>query len=104
MKPKSIKQMVKELGLKSKPKEKPKKKFNEIIRKDKNGNIIYRKYPDGYEYWKEFDKNDNEIHYKSSDGDEYWYEYDSNNNLIDMLKKYSDGSYELNGKQMVKKK
>ena len=123
MKLKSIKQMVKELGLKPKPKEKPKpkKEINEIIKKDKNGNIIYHKYSDDYEewneyennnlihykdsnsfeYWSEYDSNNNKIHHKDSDY-EYWNEYDSNNNVTNELIKYSDGSYELNGKRYEK--
>ena len=120
MKPKTIKQIIKELELKPKPK----KKFKEIIRKDNNGNIIYRKDSYGYEYWKEYDSNNNIIHYKDSYGYEYWKEYnkfeslihfkdsdgyeywkecDSNNIIMNILKKDPDGSYELNGKQMLKK-
>jgi len=61
----------------------------EIIKKDKNGNIIYHKNSDGFEYWYEFDSNNNLIHSKNSDGFEYWYEFDSNNNCIHY--KDSDG-------------
>ncbi len=77
----------------------------EIVKYNKNGSIIYHKYSDGYEYWKEYDENNNliyhkrssgykawakfnennnEIYYKNSDGEEYWKKYDENNNGINI--------------------
>lgn len=32
---------------------------------DSNGNLIYYKSSNGYEYWKEYDSNNNCIHYKN---------------------------------------
>ena len=53
-----------------------------------NGNIIYYKNSNGYEYWQEFDSNNNMIHYKNSIGCEQHYptEYYSNG----QLKRYGD--------------
>jgi len=47
---------------------------------DFNGNIIYYKDSNGFEYW--YDSNGKVIHYKNSDGYEQWYEYASNGNII----------------------
>ena len=49
---------------------------------DKNGNCIYCKNANGFEYWKEYDENGNMIHYKHSNGDERWFDYDENNHCI----------------------
>ena len=49
---------------------------------DKKGNIIYFKYSNGLEYWREYDENNNQIHYKNSEGEEYWWKYDKNNEQI----------------------
>ena len=49
---------------------------------DKNGNEIYFKSSDGYEFWHEYDENGNCIHFKNSDGYEQWFEYDTNENCI----------------------
>ena len=49
---------------------------------DENGNKIYYKDSDGYEYWSEYNTNGNEIHFKDNYGDEEWFEYDSNGNMI----------------------
>ena len=53
-----------------------------LIIKDKNGNLIYSEYSDGY--WKKWknDSQDNCIYWEDSNG--YWtkYEYDSGGNCI----------------------
>jgi YD repeat-containing protein len=56
--------------------------MKEIREYDKNGNLTYCRYPDGYERWIEYDDRGNRIHYRDSDGDEWWREYDENNKLI----------------------
>ena len=53
-----------------------------IIKKDKNGNIIYTKGLYGLERWYEYNKFESLIHFKDSDGHEAWYEFDSNNKIL----------------------
>ena len=50
--------------------------------KDKNGNLIYYQFSDGYWYKRECDSNGKEIYYENSDG--FWHKrkYDSNGNQI----------------------
>ena len=48
---------------------------------DENGNIVYYKNSNGYEYWKEYDKNNNVIHFKDFLGIEYWYKYTDNKTI-----------------------
>ncbi len=57
---------------------------------DKNGNLIYEKFPNGFEFWYEYDKNNNEIHFWDG-SQEYWAEYDENNREI-----YYKSSYSIN--------
>jgi len=56
---------------------------------DERDNLIHEKNPDGDEYFYEYDERDNLIHEKNPDGDEYFYEYDERNNLIH--EKYPNG-------------
>ncbi len=55
----------------------------------KYDNLIYKKYSDGYEYWRKCDENNNCIHYKASNGYEYWKKYDEFSNLIHYKDSYS---------------
>lgn len=56
--------------------------MNDLREYDQNGNLTYRRYPDGVEVWWEYDDNGNMIHYRNSDGFAEWYTYDENNKLI----------------------
>ncbi len=56
---------------------------------DERGNLIYRKYYSGSEWWKEYDKNNNLIHCKDSTG-EWWKEYNENNKQIHYKDTYGD--------------
>jgi YD repeat-containing protein len=53
-----------------------------IFEYNDDGNCIYYKNSDGYEWWKEYDTNGNEIHCKDSHGNEQWSEYHPNGKLI----------------------
>ncbi len=65
--------------------------MNEDIKKfDENNNLIYCRYCDFYEYWREYDKNNNLIYEKHSTGIEKWWKYNENN-------KYSRHYKESNG-------
>jgi YD repeat-containing protein len=66
-----------------------KTKMKEITEYDKNGNLIHRRYSNGFEYWCEYDKKNNEIHSRDSEGCEWWSEYDENSNEIH--RRYYDG-------------
>ena len=44
----------------------------EIKKYDENNNLIYIKYSNNYESWREYDENNNEIYCKYSDGFKYW--------------------------------
>ena len=57
--------------------------MEEIKEYDNNGNLIYRKFSDGFECWRKYDNNKNCIYYKDSDGFESEYIYD-NNKLIEI--------------------
>jgi len=50
--------------------------------KDKNGNIIYIEYEDGYWYKSEFDSNNNRLYFEDSFGVWFKYEYDLRGNKI----------------------
>jgi YD repeat-containing protein len=72
-----------------------------ICEYDSNGNEIYYKDNDGYEWWYEYDSNGKLIHFKTSDGVECWWEYDSDGKCINI--KDSSGykrllEYDSNGK------
>jgi len=56
----------------------------EIKEFDKNKNLIYHKYSNGYEYWRKYDENNKVIHAKNSIGYENWYKYDENNEQIEI--------------------
>ena len=56
----------------------------EILKYDKNNNLIYRKGSSGFESWHEYDKNDNCIHYKNNNDNEYWYKYNKNEERIEI--------------------
>ena len=65
--------------------------MSEEIRKyDEKGNLIYKRYSDGYEICYEYNKDNKQIHYKTSSGFESWSEYDINNNLV--YSKNNEGS------------
>jgi YD repeat-containing protein len=124
---KPIDEVIKKYNLIEKPKVKvvEKPKVKEIIKKDKRGNIIYKRFSNGYECWSEYDKNGNIIHYKTADGYECWNEYDKNGNeiyyknskgyerwreydkggviLTRELIHYSDAPWELDGVEYIKK-
>ncbi len=57
--------------------------------KDKNGNLIYYEFSDGYWAKREYDSQSNQIYFENSDG--YWskWEYDSQGNK--MYYENSDG-------------
>jgi YD repeat-containing protein len=58
--------------------------MEELREYDQNGNLIYCKDSDGFEWWRKYDGRGNIIYYCTSDGYgfEEWYDYDENNNLI----------------------
>jgi YD repeat-containing protein len=60
-----------------------------IYEYDSNGNLIHRKYTNGYEEWWEYDFNGKCVHYKDSTGFKQWWEYDTNGKFI--YTKTSDG-------------
>ena len=75
-------------------------KGNLIYHKDHNGreiwwnekgDIIHRKYSDGFEEWREYDERGDITHYKNSDGREEW--YDGEGNIIDDIKNNYDKSF-----------
>ena len=58
---------------------------NKVIKRyDERGNLIYQKFLNGGEYWKEYDKNNN-LKYVKWGGDldwEEWYEYSKNRKVV----------------------
>ena len=63
--------------------------MSKTIRKyDKRDNLVYYKYPDGFEIWWEHDENNNIIYTKDSEGlREEWYKYDKLNKRINITEK-----------------
>ncbi len=60
----------------------PREEYEDIVKFDENGNLIYRKCGDGCWYVYEYDSNGNQIRWENSY--KYWWtrEYDSNGNVI----------------------
>ncbi len=68
-----------------------------------NDYLVYSKYHNGFETWREYDENGNCIHVKYSDGLEIWYEYDEHGNMIHSKK--SNGNeywFNANGNEITK--
>ena len=93
--------------------------MKEIIKKDKYGNVVYKKnenmtevskydYKGNKTYYKntlfgtewnaKYEKKVRKLHYKDLNlGDEYWIDYKTNGSISKILKKVA-GSFYLNGK------
>jgi YD repeat-containing protein len=63
--------------------------MEELCEYDTNGNLIYSRTSDGFEWWSEYDDRGNEIHFRNSYGFESWYDYDDRGNEIHF--RHSDG-------------
>ena len=64
----------------------------EIKRYDENNNLIYRKYPNNFEY--KYNENNKMIYQKNSNGYEIWYKYDKKNRAIMITEKeYNEIEY-----------
>jgi len=69
-----------------------------VVRKDKNGNVVFYSDDEGYGQWKEYDKKGRVVHTYDSNGDEGWYEYNEdglmahfhNNDGFKIYKEYDD--------------
>lgn len=53
----------------------------EVKEYDDNGNLIYYKDINGYEYWREYDSENRVIHFKDHE-EEYFWEYNDTGKLI----------------------
>ena len=102
---KPIDQIIKKHNLIPKPKEKPKapEKCKPIIEEDSKGNVVHYKDSDGYEWWSEYNKRGKEFHHKDNDGFKRWSEYDKRGNATRTLTKFSNGTWLLDGEEMVNK-
>ena len=86
---KQQKELIKKLGL---------VKIKPLEKRDKDGNLVYKKYSDGREYKY---KDGNLVYRKYSDGTEYYAKFEDGNIVYE---KYSDGRYYIDGEYYEKGK
>ena len=87
----------------------PKKEYNKLFKRykfDKNGNMIYEKYSDGFWIKRKYDKNNNIIYEENFDGSWTKWKYDKNSNLIffkDSTGYWAKWKYNKNGNKIFEK-